>query len=98
MVAPAAAAQLEDGITFLGPARVNDMHCGRGPAQQLRNLHRAGAQGGSDENALDALVLRVRLRVLEPLGQSADGGLVADDQTLHPRLRMLRGWKLYLIY
>jgi len=41
LVVPATAtAKVKDGVTFLGPSRMQHMHRGSRPAEQLRNLCR----------------------------------------------------------
>jgi hypothetical protein len=41
------------------------MHRGRRPSQQLSNLRRRAAKRGSDQDALDSLVLRVAVGSLK---------------------------------
>ena len=90
-LAATAAVHVEDRVTLAGPARVQYVHRGGGPAQQLCNPSRAAAQRGPDQHALDALVFHLAVGALEPVGQSRNGGFVACDQTLHPRLLVVRG-------
>src|ERR1019366_807400 len=87
LVTPAtSASQIEEGVAFFGPARMDHMHRRRRPAQQLRDLRRRAAQRGPDQHALNALVLRVTTSLLEPISKSGHCGLVANDKRLHPRL------------
>ena len=98
MMPAAAPAQIEDGISLLGPARVQDMHRRGGPAQQLGDLGGRTTQCRPDQHALNALVLCMTTGSLEPLCQSRNSWLVAHDQCLHPRLLEVRGMTSYLIY
>ena len=91
VVSAATPAHVKDGVALLGPPRVQDMHRRSGPTKQLGDLRRRTAQRGPDQHALDALVLGVTGSLLEPLGQSSNGALVARDQRLHPRLLEVRG-------
>ena len=71
VVSAATPAHVEDRLALLGPARVHDVHGGRRPAQQLRDLAGRAAQRRPDQHALvrwysERLLARLSLSARRP--------------------------------